>query len=122
MELLRDKFAEFELSFDDINDFTKDGAELMVCFGESIPMVHQLWYNHAIHLWVLDLKYKWIDAEPEISPELESLDAISDEEIKEAGGCDSGDNNSEDSDNNDVIDGKLLPNLRVDLPNLLERI
>ena len=32
------------------------------------------------------------------------------------------DNYNEDSDNNDVIEGKQLPNLGVDLQNLLKRI
>lgn len=52
------KLSEFEIDKTDIVSFTTDGASVMVKFGKGITNIHQLCYNHAIHLAVIDVLYK----------------------------------------------------------------
>lgn len=58
VELVREKLQEFNITFSSIIGSSSDGAAVMVKFGRLVPFIHQLCYNHAIHLAVLDVLLK----------------------------------------------------------------
>ena len=70
VRLLNTKLLEFQIKESDIVAATTDGAAVMVKFGHLSPFIHQLCYNHGIHLAVTDVIYKHnenIESESELS-------------------------------------------------------
>jgi len=116
VQLLQDKLSEFELNLDDFIGCTTDGAAVMISFGEGLSMHHQLCYNHAIHLAVIDVMYK----KPEISFVVSSEMESDDEEQREE--SDHSDSDPNDSDNMATIAQQEHLHLRLDLHNLLQII
>jgi hypothetical protein len=59
-ELMLNKLEEFGLTFADIVAATTDGAPVMTKFGRLIckTSIHQLCFNHALHLAVLDVLFR----------------------------------------------------------------
>lgn len=52
------KLNEFQLSLEDIVAATTDGASVMIKFGKDIFAIHQICYNHALHLAVISVIFK----------------------------------------------------------------
>lgn len=58
IELVNSKLSDFGINLSDVVASTTDGAAVMVKFGTLSQYIHQLCYNHGIHLAVIDVIYK----------------------------------------------------------------
>lgn len=80
--LVEDTLSKFQLSLNNINSATTDGAAVMVKMGKSLSkadVLHQLCFAHGLHLAVCDVLYKKKKAVP-IIVEDETESDIKDEE------------------------------------------
>lgn len=81
--IVEDTLSKFQLSLNNINSATTDGAAVMVKMGKSLnraDVLHQLCFAHGLHLAVCDVLYKKKKAVPIIVEDETSNDIKDGEE------------------------------------------
>lgn len=118
LQLLEALINKFELKFSDLIGGTTDAASVMVKLFKNLNIFHQLCYNHAIHLAVLDVLNKKNEL-------VNSVIVDNDESFSSNGDEDDNNTDSPQSDESEYPSSSEEDNhdtLRTDLKEVLDRI